>query len=127
MNLIVARFIKFSLVGFSGLIIDFCTTYLLKEKLHVQKYIANSTGFMMAATSNYILNRIWTFENSAPEIFEQYTKFVLISFIGLGINNLIIFLLNDRKGINFYVSKLAAIVIVVIWNFGANMIFTFTN
>jgi putative flippase GtrA len=126
MPLILIRFIKFSLVGFSGLIIDFGTTYFLKEKLKVQKYFANSTGFILAATSNYVLNRIWTFENSAPEIFEQYTKFVLIALIGLGINNLIIYFLNDRKGINFYVSKLAAIIIVVIWNFGANTTFTFT-
>ena len=125
MPIILIRFIKFSIVGFSGLIIDFSITYILKEKLRVQKYIANSTGFILAASSNYFLNRIWTFENSAPEIFEQYTKFILFSVIGLGINNLILYYLHDRKGINFYISKLAAIVVVVIWNFSANVIFTF--
>jgi len=48
------KFIKFCAVGFSGMVIDFGTTWLLKERARVNKYIANSAGFVLAATSNYI-------------------------------------------------------------------------
>ena len=49
------KFLKFCIVGSSGMIIDFGTTWLLKEKVKINKYLANSTGFILAATSNYLI------------------------------------------------------------------------
>jgi putative flippase GtrA len=124
-RLIIIKFLKFCVVGFSGMLIDFGTTWLLKEKARVNKYIANSTGFVLAATSNYIWNRIWTFHSSNDQIAVEYLSFILISVAGLGINNFIIFLLNDKLKFNFYLSKLIAIGVVTIWNFVMNFIITF--
>jgi len=53
-KVILVKFLKFCLIGLSGMLIDFGTTWLLKEKLRINKYFANSTGFILAATSNYI-------------------------------------------------------------------------
>ena len=75
------KFIKFGLVGASGLIIDFFVTWLLKEKLHFNKYLANSFGFILAVSNNYILNRIYTFQNSDANIGEQFTSFLIIALI----------------------------------------------
>ncbi|HOF21991.1 MAG TPA: GtrA family protein [Bacteroidales bacterium] len=122
---VILKFLKFSVVGFSGMLIDFGVTWLLKEKARANKYIANSTGFILAATSNYIWNRIWTFGSKSEEIAIEYFSFILISVAGLGINNLVIYLLHDRLGMNFYLSKLIAIGIVTVWNFTMNLIFTF--
>ena len=124
-RLIIIKFLKFCVVGFSGMLIDFGTTWLLKEKARVNKYIANSTGFVLAATSNYVWNRIWTFESSNSEIAVEYFSFILISVAGLGINNLVIYILNDRLKLNFYLSKLLAIGVDTIWNFVMNFIITF--
>ena len=60
------KFLKFGIVGLSGLIVDFSITILLKEKLKIHRYISNSAGFTIAASSNYLLNRIWTFESNNP-------------------------------------------------------------
>lgn len=92
----------------------------------VNKYIANSAGFVCAATTNYILNRIWTFCQPRPAITQQYLTFLGISVVGLGINNGIIYLLADRMRMNFYLSKLFAIGTVTVWNFFMNYYFTFT-
>ena len=62
------KFIKFGIVGASGMVIDFGTTYVFKEYVKVQKYIANAIGFTIAATTNYFFNRIWTFHSNNPEI-----------------------------------------------------------
>lgn len=121
------KFIKFGVVGFSGMIIDFGTTWLLKEKVKINKYIANSCGFILAASSNYIFNRIWTFHSHNAQIPVEYAKFLFISIIGLAINNLIIYILADKFKWNFYVSKIFAIGLVTIWNFSMNYIFTFTS
>ncbi len=132
MNLLLSRelilkFLKFGIVGASGVIVDFGFTYLCKEYLKIQKYIANAIGFTLAASSNYILNRIWTFRSHNPEIGLEYGKFLIISLIGLGINTLILWILVSKFNKNFYVSKLFAIGVVTIWNFFVNMMFTFNS
>ena len=119
------KFLKFCIVGFSGMIVDFGTTWLLKEKVKVNKYIANSTGFILAASSNYLFNRFLTFHSVNPRIVSEYGSFILISSVGLAINNLIIFLLNEKMKLNFYLSKLFAIGVVTIWNFFMNYVITF--
>ncbi len=120
------KLIKFGVVGISGMIIDFGVTWLFKEQIRVKKYIANSTGFTLAATSNYFLNRIWTFNSSNPHIITQFFKFLIISVLGLILNNLIIFFFTDFKfRINFYVSKVIATILVFFWNFLMNYFFTF--
>jgi putative flippase GtrA len=124
-KVLLIKFIRFCLVGFSGMIIDFGTTWLLKEKVKINKYIANSVGFTLAATSNYIWNRLWTFHSENSQIFTEYSLFILISIAGLAINNFVIFLLNDKLKMNFYLSKLIAVGVVTCWNFIMNYLFTF--
>ena len=119
------QFIKFCLVGGSGVFVDFGITWLLKEVARINKYVANSIGFICAATSNYLLNRIWTFESHDTEIAMQYARFIGISVIGLLINNTAIYLFNDKLKLNFYFSKLLAIGIVTVWNFFMNYFFNF--
>lgn len=126
MNDLLYKFIKFGIVGFSGVFVDFGMTWLLKDKLGINKYWANSTGFMLAVVSNYILNRIWTFESHDPNVAWQFLQFVLISLVGLAINNGIIYLLTEKQWkTNFYLAKIVATGVVTFWNFGANVLFTF--
>jgi len=119
------KFIKFGIVGFSGVLVDFGFTYISKEWLKIQKYIANAIGFTLAASSNYFLNRWWTFHSQNPEIAIEYGRFLFISLIGLGINTLVLWLLVSRGKYNFYLAKLFAIAVVTIWNFIANLNYTF--
>ena len=121
------KFLKFGLVGLSGLLLDFGVTYLAKEKLRWDKYLANSLGFIVASTNNYILNRLWTFHSADPEIGWQFSKFLLVAVAGLLLNNLIVYLLTEKAKLNFYLSKLMAIVVVFAWNFLLNYLYTFTR
>ena len=120
------QLIKFCIVGGSGLVVDFGITYIFKELLKVNRYVANSIGFVCAATTNYILNRLWTFQSTDPQITRQYLLFLGISLIGLGINNAVVYLLSDRLKQNFYLSKLGATVVVTVWNFLMNYFITFS-
>jgi putative flippase GtrA len=119
------KFIKFCIVGFSGVFVDFGITYFFKEVMRVQKYVANAIGFTMAATTNYILNRTWTFHSHNPQVVLEFSRFFIIALIGLGINSAIIWLMNGKFKVNFYLSKLVATIIVTGWNFLINAYFTF--
>ena len=118
------KFLKFGITGLTGMVIDFSITFLLKEKLRIHRYLANSAGFSVAATSNYFLNRIWTFNSSNPKVLIEFGSFFIVSLIGLGINNLVLYFLE--KKMNFYLAKLFAIGVTMIWNFLANYLFTFS-
>ena len=124
-KLFILKFLKFGVVGFSGVFVDFGVTYFFKEIIKINKYVSNALGFICAATSNYILNRIWTFESENADVATEYGKFMLVSAIGLGINSLTLYLLTDKLKWNFYLSKIFAIGAATLWNFFANLLFTF--
>ena len=124
-GILLFKFLKFCVVGFSGTFIDFGTTWFLKEKIKINQYIANSIGFIFAASSNYLFNRIWTFQSHNSRIPTEYLSFFIISVIGLGINNLLIKILSDIFKLNFYFSKVFATGVVMLWNFGMNYLVTF--
>ena len=119
------KFLKFGLVGGSGVVVDFFFTWLFKEKFKVQKYGANAIGFAIAASTNWFLNRIWTFQSLNPEVLIEYSEFLFISLIGLAINSFVLWILTDKLKFNFYIAKLGAIAVTTVWNFFANYLYTF--
>jgi putative flippase GtrA len=127
MSEFISQFIKFCVVGGSGVILDYGFTILCKEKLKFNKYVSNSIGFIIAASSNYLLNRIWTFKSENQNIPSEYLSFILVAVVGLMINNAVLWLLHGKLKYNFYLSKLAAIGVATFWNFLANYTFTFNK
>ena len=132
----IQELIKFSVVGGSGVFVDSALTYFLHEKIKLHRYVANTTGFMSAATTNYFLNRWWTFHSSNPQIEQEYTTFLLIAAAGLLINTAILHLFSERlnmsimpknKKYRFYVAKLIATAVVTLWNFFLNYYITFAK
>lgn len=121
------KFLRFCVVGFSGTIIDFGLTWLCKEIFKIPKFISNAIGFVVAATSNYILNRIWTWGSTNDQVGVEYVKFFAVSLIGLGLNTLILYILHEKIKWNFYISKVFATAVVMVWNFLANNFFTFAG
>lgn len=124
-KLLSTRFLKFGLVGIIGMCIDFSVTWFCKEKLKINKYLANSLGFSLAVINNFLLNRYWTFENNTHPFAGQFAKFILVSVTGLLINNVLLYLLVKNAKKNFYLLKLVVIGIVFFWNYFVNFLFTF--
>ena len=134
-RLLITKFIKFAVVGASGAVIDFGLTALCKGIFGISELLSNAIGFTVAATSNYFLNRVWTWRSTSKEVGIEYAKFFFVSLVGLGLNSLIVFLLKDISIVprfvetnldwDFWVAKIIATGIVMVWNFLANNLFTF--
>jgi len=119
-------FLKFFTVGGFGFGIDMLSTWLFKEKLQLQKYTANTIGFIIGIIFRFFANKFWAFENENPEWLKQMLQFGLIALVGLGIVNGVIYLLNEKlKVLDFYKSKIVAMIIFMLWNFTANYLWTF--
>ncbi|WP_343557475.1 GtrA family protein [Sphingobacterium sp.] len=121
----ILKFVRFGIVGSIGFVIDFSITYLLKEKLKVNKFVANSFGFSLAVINNYLLNRYWTFQNYSPNVLKEFTLFFLACLIGLLLNNIVLYLLNEKANLSFYVAKIGSVFVVMLWNFIANYFYVF--
>ena len=80
-----ASFIRFAVVGVMGLCWDTATVYALRHVVGL--YVAGTVSFVVAATANWIVNRIWTFRGHtyvAPHI--QWAKFLVANAIGFVFN-----------------------------------------
>ena len=117
--------LQYGIVGISGMVVDFSVTWIGKEKIRLNKYLANSIGFSLAVLNNFLLNRYWTFHASAQPFTPQLLRFLLVSVSALGINNLLLYLLVNKANRNFYVLKLVVIGLVFCYNYLFNLLFTF--
>lgn len=125
MNPLILKILKFCAVGFSGVFVNFGVTWFFKEVCRFNKYASNILGFVFAATTNYLLNRWWTFQSTNPQVGIEYAKYFLISVVGLGIDTLTVYLLHSKLKLNFYLSKVFALGVAMVWNFTGNLLFTF--
>ena len=119
--------LKFALVGAAGLLVDFTVTWTMKEVLYVNAYLANASGFVLAASGNFYLNKKWTFNDNNKRVFKQYFTFFLVALFGLLLNSTLLYLLYGHWEISFYLAKFMAVAVVFLWNFFANSFFTFKD
>ena len=120
-------FFKFSVSGLCGVFINFLLTFLLKEKLFLNKYISNSSALTIALFINFILNRNWTYQVNLEPASSQFLKFLLVVTVSVLINHVIVYVSHKNFKFNFYFSKLIAVALVFIWNFVMHSIYTFKS
>jgi putative flippase GtrA len=123
-TIILQTIFKFGIVGGVGLGFDFSVTWLLKEKILLNKYFATSAGFITAVINNFLLNYFWTFHSNS-NLFYAFGLFSVIALAGLLIHNLIVYFFHGRLSVNFYTSKVLAVLGVFAWNFTMNYLFNF--
>jgi dolichyl-phosphate beta-glucosyltransferase len=121
----IRKFFKYSLVGTSGTILDLLAIYIFVEFLYLNVILAAILAFIVAATNNFVLNKIWTFNNKSKEYRHQYLKFIIVSVIGLTITIFLMYIFNTILGIWYLIAKLMTSGIVLFWNFLGNRLWTF--
>jgi putative flippase GtrA len=122
---LIEKVFKFGVVGFSAFLIDFGSTYFFKEKAKLNKYIANTLAFVISASYNFTLNRMWTWHVQDDQVGIQAVKFAVVMISGLLISSGLIYIFTDRMKLNFYLSKLLAVSVVMVWSFTMNNFVTF--
>jgi putative flippase GtrA len=129
---LLTKFVKFGIVGASGFVIHGGLLYLLRDVVGINQFVANIIGFVAAASSNYFLNRVWTFRSQEKQVAVEYLKFFIVSVVGLGINSgtlwLQSLLLPDwaaEGDPRFYILWIVAVAVTTLWNFFGNLLFTF--
>jgi putative flippase GtrA len=79
------QFMKFGAVGTVGFLTDTAIVYALRGALGL--YAAGMVSYVLAASGNWALNRVWTFrgQGSGPA-HRQWAKFIVANSLGLVLN-----------------------------------------
>ena len=120
------QFIRFCIVGFSTTAVDFSIYLVLTRVAKLQYLLANLIAVLIAIIWSYYWNRRYTFKSKEKALKLQFSKFFVVSTIGLGLNELILFLLVNF-GLNDIFAKMCAVGIVLFWNFFINKFWTFKD
>jgi putative flippase GtrA len=115
---------KFCLVGAVGYLINLAVyDALLHRGLHY--LLAATCSFLVAVTSNYTWNRLWTFREHRGHVGIQGMRFFLVSLAALGANLLVLHVLVAYAGLGRLVAQAIAIVLVTPLNFVGNKLWSF--
>jgi putative flippase GtrA len=120
------QFLRYLFVGGMAFVLDFCSLYLLTSRLGVHFLVSAAVGFTLGLIANYVLSRIWVFSNrSVRSAALEFAIFSGIGLIGLGLNELGIWVLASVAGMNYLVAKMWTTAIVFFWNFAARKLSLF--
>ena len=119
---IVKQILKFGVVGGGAFLIDYSLLFILTDIFHIYYLTSSVISFIVSFIFNYILSITWVFEAKKQDI-KQVVMFLILSLIGLGLNQIIMYLSVDIFKIYYMVSKLFATVIVMVYNFITRKIF----
>lgn len=79
------QFLKFGVVGVIGFLIDTAVVYGLRASLGL--YGAGAVSYVVAATGNWVLNRIWTFRGQGRhKAHHQWALFLVTNLVGFALN-----------------------------------------
>ena len=116
---------KFCAVGAVGYVVNLAVyATLLHEGLHY--LLAATCSFLVAVTSNYILNRHWTFRDRRGGVAAQGMRFFIVSLASLGANLAVLHVLITL-GAGKFVGQAIAIVLVTPLNFVGNRLWSFRH
>lgn len=138
------RFAKFAIVGAIGTLVDYSVFNLFAYALGFEEIVAQGVSFLAAVTSNFFLNRNWTFRDSrSKRLRVQLVQYVLVNLVGLiirtpifiGFSHFFDSLLAGRAlpfgadpvWLAHNLALAGAIGVVLLWNYYVNRRWTFSD
>ena len=124
MQKLLAQIMKFGVVGVIATVIDFGIMNLLHYGLGLNILIANTSGFIISLIFNYLASMKYVFAHKeGMSRRREFIIFVVLSVIGLIINNACMWAGVELLHIHYLITKIGATAIVMVWNFVTRKIF----
>lgn len=118
------QLLRFGVVGGIAFAIDFGVLAALVELAHWNELLAAAVSFTVSVVFNYILSIFWVFDvDREKNAARNFVLFILLSIVGLGLTELIMWVMLEKLGIFYLISKIVATGIVMVYNFVTRKIF----
>ena len=124
MKKLIAQFMKFGIVGVIAFVIDYGVMIFLTEVFGVPYLISTTISFVVSVIFNYFASMRFVFKRKDDmSRRREVIIFIVLSVCGLGINDLLMWLMVDSLYIDYRLSKIVVTVVVAVWNFVTRKIF----
>jgi putative flippase GtrA len=117
---------RYTFVGGIAFIADFSSLFILTDIFNIYYLISAAVAFLLGTIINYSLSIIWVF--SKRKILNksfEFAIFSLIGIVGLGLNELIIWVFTEYVNFHYLISKIISAGFVLLWNFFARKFLLF--
>ncbi len=121
------QLMRYGISGFSATIVDFLILTILTEVFGEDLLLVwTAIAFLAGLLVTYILSTHWVFDSRH---FKSKTVealiFLSIGLVGLGLTELLMWILADTLGLFYLLAKLIASMLVFLWNFNAKKFILF--
>ncbi|HTO90082.1 MAG TPA: GtrA family protein [Candidatus Sulfotelmatobacter sp.] len=123
------RFLRFGLVGGSGVLVDMGALYLLHDpkRLALPLVTAKLISAQLAIFNNFTWNEIWTFADRAAlkpgagARLARFARFEVICLAGVAITVAVLTFCVRQLGLHYLIGNAIAIGVGTAWNFAINL------
>ena len=113
------HFVRYSLIWFTWVWLDFCVYYLLVNDFSANYQIANFISVSCGIINNFFLNLFFNFKTKNRIIF-RFLSFYLVWLIGILVSALLLNLLIEERWFDKNISKVLTIIVIVILQYWLN-------
>lgn len=123
----IGRFLKFGVVGFSGVFVDLGVFWILSNGFGLAAVTATILSAEVAVLNNFIWNDRWTFGDRSIQqpgrrsMVRRFLKFNVLCLVGIVLQGTLVGLMSNVAGVPAIGAKLLAIALVMLWNFWINL------
>ena len=118
MKRLIAQMMKFGIVGLIAFVIDYGLMVLLTQAFGVFYLVSATISFTVSVIFNYFASMRYVFTHKeGMSRRREFTIFVVLSVIGLILNNVFMWVGTSLMGITYLITKLVATFLVTIFNF----------
>lgn len=126
---ILGQFVRYLFTGGLAFVVDFGLFVLCLCIFDWHYLLANLAGLIAGLVLNYALSVGWVF-TACERILEkkktaEFAVFALVGFVGVGLNELLMFLMVDSFKWQEMISKMISAIVVLMWNFGGRKLILF--
>ena len=120
------QFLRYTVVGGVAFVVDFGLLYLLTHYGGVYYLTSASLAFVVGLVINYTFSVLWVFSHRVvSNRWVEFGLFALVGVLGLGLNDLSMWLLTSVAGLYYLYSKLITTALVFVWNFAIRKVSLF--
>jgi putative flippase GtrA len=109
---------RYAIVGGLAFAVDFGSLWAFTEILGLHYLVSAALAFLLGLTTNYLLSLAWVFSHrTLANRYAEFLVFAVIGVVGLGLNEVLMWLLTDGAGVHYLGSKAVSTAVVFLWNF----------